>query len=210
MKPTRVNPFVQLASIWLRLKIRKGFDSSEIVNQVKTKRSKREMFLRRILSVLVAVLALNAVCYAQQPETGPQDKTRPGLEGPSARRHGRMGRHARRGHMQELNLTEEQRQQQRAILQRQLGNTRAQREELFQLSEKRIAGTFTAEDGARARALREEVHNSMKSIRSEMESVLTAEQRARLEQLKTERKARREEMRERRREIRGRRDTLQP
>jgi Spy/CpxP family protein refolding chaperone len=168
------------------------------------------MFLRRILPVLVAVLALNSVCYAQQPEAGHQEQTRPGLGGPDAgRRHGRMGRRTRIDGMRELNLTEEQRQQQRAILQRQLGNTKAKREELFKLREKRIAGTFTAEDEARARALRDEIHNSMKNIRSEMENVLTAEQRAKLEQLKTGRKARREEMRERRREIRERREIPQ-
>jgi Spy/CpxP family protein refolding chaperone len=49
----------------------------------------------------------------------------------------------------------------------------------------------------------------MNGIRAEMESVLTAEQRAKLEQLKTQRRARREEMRERRREIRERRETPQ-
>lgn len=168
------------------------------------------MSLRKVLPVLVAVLAFNAVCNAQQPEARQQEETRPGLEGREGRRHGRIGRHARSGGMRELNLTAEQRQQQRAILQRQLGTTKAQREELFNLREKRIAGTFTAEDEARARALREEIRTSMNGIRSEMESVLTAEQRAKLEQLKTERRARREEMRERRREIRERGDTPQP
>ena len=169
-----------------------------------------KMFLRKVLPVLVAVLAFHAVCNAQRLEAGQQDKTRPGLEGRhEGRRHGRIGRHPRSGGMRELNLTEEQRQQQRAILQRQLGTTKAQREELFKLREKRIAGTFTAEDEARAQALREEIRTSMNGIRAEMESVLTAEQRAKLEQLKTERRARREEMRERRREIRERRETPQ-
>lgn len=118
-----------------------------------------------------------------------------------------MGRHRRIGGFRELNLTEEQRQQQRAILQRQLSNTKAQREELFNLREKRIAGTFAPEDEARARALREEIRNSMMSMRSEIENILTAEQRLKLEQLKTEHKGRRGQMRERRREFRERSDT---
>ena len=42
----------------------------------------------------------------------------------------------------------------------------------------------------------------MEGIRTEMDGVLTTEQRARLEQLKAERKARHEEMRERFRERR--------
>ena len=50
----------------------------------------------------------------------------------------------------------------------------------------------------------------MNGIRAEMESVLSAEQRAKLEQLKSEHRARREEMRERWREIRERRETPQP
>lgn len=166
------------------------------------------MCFRRILPVLVSVLALNAFCYAQEPAAALQEKTGRGLEGPDAgRRHGRMGRHRRIGGFRELNLTEEQRQQQRAILQRQLSNTKAQREELFNLREKRIAGTFAPEDEARARALREEIRNSMMSMRSEIENILTAEQRLKLEQMKTEHKGRRGQMRERRREFRERSDT---
>jgi Spy/CpxP family protein refolding chaperone len=166
------------------------------------------MFVRRMGPVLVVVLAFNAFCFAQQPTAAQQEKTGRGLEGPDVgRRHGRMGRHRRMGGFRELNLTKEQQQQQRAILQRQLSNTKAQREELFNLREKRIAGTLTAEDEARAKALREEIRNSMMSMRSEIENILTAEQRLKLEQLKTEHKGRREQMRERRREFRERRDT---
>ena len=112
--------------------------------------------------------------------------------------------------MGELNLTEEQREQQREILQRHLESMKGQRGELFNLREKRIAGTFTADDEARAQKLREEIRTSMQGIRTEMEAVLTAEQRAKLEQLKSERKGRREEMRERRRELRERRETNLP
>src|SRR5258706_11826020 len=54
----------------------------------------------------------------------------------------REGRERGMGHlMRELNLTEEQRQQSRAIMQRRLESTKLQREELFKLREKRIAGT---------------------------------------------------------------------
>lgn len=164
------------------------------------------MLLRKMLPALM-VLMLTTVCYAQEPQAKPQDDMRPGQEGPRAGgRHGRFRRHERFDRMRELNLTEEQRQQQRAIVQRHLENTKAQREELSKLREKRIAGTFTTEDEARARALREEIHNSMQGIRSEMANILTAEQRAKLEQLKLERKERRHELRERRRELRERRE----
>jgi Spy/CpxP family protein refolding chaperone len=166
------------------------------------------MSLRKILAPVFALLLLTAAGYAQQPQAGLQEETRQDQKSPrEGRRHARMDRHRGFAGMRELNLTEEQRQQHRAILQRQMSNTKTQREELFRLREKRFAGTFTAEDEARARALRQEIHNSMEGIRSEMEGVLTSEQRAKLEQLKTERKARRDEMREHRRELRERRET---
>src|SRR5438445_11867900 len=88
----------------------------------------------------------------------------------------------------ELNLTEEQRQQKRAIVQRHLEGTSAQREELSKLRQKRIAGMFTAEDEARAQALRQELHDSLKGIRNEVNGILTPEQRSKLLQIETKRK----------------------
>ena len=106
----------------------------------------------------------------------------------------RMGRHAGAGRfMRELNLTEQQRQQRRAIVERRLESTKAQREELQRLGDKRRAGTFTAEDEARAKALHQELRRSMEGIRGEMDAVLTAEQRAKLDELKSERKQRMEQ-----------------
>ena len=97
------------------------------------------MILRRISSAILAVLALTAVCYAQQKPTSTHEKIGSGQEGPrEGRRHGRIGRHRRFAGMRELDLTEEQRQQQRAIMQRQLEKTKAS-EKNFQMREKRIA-----------------------------------------------------------------------
>jgi Spy/CpxP family protein refolding chaperone len=185
------------------------------------------MLLRKSLfAVLGTILALSMIAFAQEPQTSPpasQDGTlqrermerrrehlkermgrREGME-INKRREG-LARHAagmgRLG--RELNLTEAQREQSRAIMQRRLANTKTQREELFRLREKKIAGTFAAEDEARAKALREEIRQSMEGVRTEMESVLTAEQKAKLETLKTERKAlheqRMQERQERRKE----------
>jgi len=113
-------------------------------------------------------------------------------------REGRRPREAQERHrgmgrlMGELNLTEEQRQDSRTIMQRRLESTKLQREELFKLREKRIAGTFSADDEARARALHQEIRAAMEGARSEMDGVLTAEQKAKLEGLKKERKERME------------------
>jgi Spy/CpxP family protein refolding chaperone len=75
-------------------------------------------------------------------------------------------------------------------MQRRLESMKGQREELFKLREKRMAGTFTADDEVRAKALRQEMRTAMEGARSEMSGVLNAEQKARLEQLKKERKER--------------------
>jgi len=166
------------------------------------------MHLRKFVFGVLGTILLGGTVLAQQPQTpstAPDDaqrqqrmeqrlerhrermKSREGREGERMGRRGRMGRM-----MGELNLSEEQRQQSRAIVQRRLEATKSQREELFRLREKRIAGTFSADDEARAKALHQEIRNSMAGVREEMQSVLTAEQKARLEQLKQERKERME------------------
>lgn len=180
------------------------------------------MFIRKsLLGVVGIILAVGMIAFAQEPQ--PQNP--PPMEGPlrgerieqrRERHRARIGGHEGRGRHKggpegmgrrgpgmgrlprELNLTDAQREQSRAIMQRRLESTKVQREELFRIREKRIAGTFTAEDGARAKALHEEIRASMEGARTEMAGVLTAEQKAKLEELKAERKAKHElRMRER-------------
>lgn len=166
------------------------------------------MFLRRIL-VISLTLAFSALAYGQQPQTPAQDGgiRKEGMRHREGRSHEGMGRRGRDGFgkfrgMRELNLTDEQRQQQRAIVQRHLESVKAEREELFKLGEKRTQGNLTAEDGARAKALRQEIHDSMQGAHTEIESILTPDQRTKLEQFKTERKALHDEMLKRRQERR--------
>jgi hypothetical protein len=78
-------------------------------------------------------------------------------------------------------------------MQRRLESMKGQREELFKLREKRIAGTFTADDEVRAKALRQEMRTAMEGARAEMSGVLNAEQKTRLEQIKKERKEKMEQ-----------------
>ena len=174
---------------------------------------REEMFLRKgIFGILEVILACSMLAFAQQPQTpATQDGADRGDKIERMERHrervgrrdgmrGREGREGvgRRGGglrriMRELNLTEEQRQQSRAIMQRRLSSTKSQREELFNLREKRIAGTFTAADEARAKALHQEIRTAMEGVRTEMAGVLTAEQKAKLEELKKERKGKMEQ-----------------
>ena len=154
------------------------------------------MLLQRILPAWVGVaFAAGTVAFAQQPQTtaAPQsdsvNSTR--LERREGRRRG-LG--DRKPHMPALNgalsLTEAQRQQQQAIMQRQFAATKAQREELFQLREKGRAGNFSPEDQARAKTLHQEIRDAMTDVRDEMIGILTPEQRSQLETLKQQRKQR--------------------
>jgi len=174
------------------------------------------MFLRKgLFGVTGIILAAGMIAFAQEPQPpnppSPDgalrkermEQRRERLRERLGERKG-LGRHRGPGGMgrrgpgmgrlpHELNLSDAQREQSRAIMQRRLEGTKVQREELFKLREKRIAGTFSAEDGARAKALHEEIRASMAGARTEMESVLTAEQKAKLEGLKAERKTRHEQ-----------------
>ena len=156
-----------------------------------------------VLGVVVGVCAQETQSQTQSTQDGVLQRER--VERRERRRErmenreGRERREGREGHrgmgrlMGELNLTEEQRQQSRAIMQRRLEGTKLQREELFKLREKRIAGTFTADDEARARALHQEMRTAMEGARSEMDGLLTPDQKAKLEGLKKERKERMEQ-----------------
>jgi Spy/CpxP family protein refolding chaperone len=99
--------------------------------------------------------------------------------------------------LRELNLTEAQQQQARAIFERLAQTTRPQREALMQLREQREQGAADEQLAERAKQLRGEIRAAMQSARAEVASILTAEQRTRLEQIEQERKARHDERRQR-------------
>ena len=142
------------------------------------------------------------VLHAQQP--GQQEGNGGGQPQRENRMGGRHGGPGRRGPggvirlLSQLNLTDAQQQQVRAIRQRFEANTRTQREELRKLHESNEGTEPNADAQARMRALRAEIEQAMRSTHEEMLAVLTAEQRTQLEQLVKEQKARRKEMRGRR------------
>jgi len=167
------------------------------------------MFSRKSpITVLLVILAFGATICAQQTpsaEGGGQFKSRTerlAERGERRSRHEGMGHRGGMRHLiRELNLTDQQRQQARDIMRRRLQSTSAQREELFKLREQRIAGTLTSDDEARAKALRQEMRAGMEGTRAEMEGILTAEQKTKLEQLKQERKAKFEQRLKERQEL---------
>ena len=158
---------------------------------------------KTLAAIITFILPLSAMCFAQQPQTPMPDDQRTNRPGRMEGR-GRRWEHRGPGLLRlgsQLNITDEQREQIRAIVQRNLEGTKSQHEELAKLHDKRIAGTFTEDDGARAQALREEIRASRKSIHSEIVNLLTSEQRRRLEELRQERKAKHQEKLQRRQDL---------
>ncbi len=96
--------------------------------------------------------------------------------------------------MSQLNLTDAQRQQLRAIEERFESSIKPQREEMQRLLES-SQGSWSADTEARMEALRGEMGQAMRGMRQERLNILTEEQRTQLEQLVKERKARHPERR---------------
>ena len=116
---------------------------------------------------------------------------------------GKRGMHGMRGMMRmlrELDLTDAQQQQARAIFERYDASTKPQRDEMRQLFEQKRQSNAEpdAQTQARAEALRAQFKESARLMHDELLTILTPEQRTKLEQMKQERKARHEERRARR------------
>jgi len=146
---------------------------------------------------LVTILALSgAVVVAQESQpaaTAPAAQQTRERGDPPER--GRMGRHQRRramGAMRQLNLTDQQREQARAIRRATFESNKSLREEFAQLREKRRAGTLTESDKTRAQELRRQLRESRQSARTQMASLLTTEQKARLDEMIKNRRERRD------------------
>ena len=118
------------------------------------------------------------------------------------RQRGRMNRtmlmrrraHMRAGALRQLNLTDAQRQQAQALRRENFERSRASREELRQLLEKRRAGNLADADQARARELRRQLQQSRQNVRSELARLLTEEQRTKLQEIRKNRRENRERL----------------
>ena len=156
------------------------------------------MFLRRKLTVSALILSLgacSATALAQQTQsTTPgaatqQAAQQPGSAGLPRRGERRRGRGGRQRALAEINLTDAQKQQVRTIIQTQAQNTKPQREELRQLMQQWRTGTLTPEGQARAKELRQQLMESRRGVHTQMQNVLTAEQKAKLQEMRELRRA---------------------
>jgi len=159
------------------------------------------MSLRKKLTGALVALGLTltfgaSAALAQQPQNDSATQQQGAPEGREFGR--RKGRGMRRGFgtlraLRELNLTDAQQQQVRAVVDRFVASIEPQREQLKQLREQGRDGVEPSADvQEKARALRQQIHQSEQNMRTEILALLTAEQRTRLEQIEQERKARRE------------------
>lgn len=156
------------------------------------------MFLRGKLTISALILGLgacSATALAQQTQsTTPAASTQQpaqqagsaGLARRGMRRRAGIGRQRA---LAEINLTDGQKQQVRAIIQTQGQNTNPQREELRQLMQQWRTGTLTPEGQARAKELRQQLRESRRGVHAQMQSVLTAEQKVKLQEMRELRRA---------------------
>lgn len=161
-----------------------------------------------ILTVAIAVFAFSTFTLAQDdkiaspaPEKGKAERHFKG-EGRGFGKHGEGRGHG--GMMRafhELNLTEAQKTQIQAIMEANKPD-QATREEMHTLFEAKRNGTLTADQQARLDAVKEQAQAKMKAVHEQMLNILTAEQRAQLEQKKAEMKQRHQEFRQKREPLR--------
>lgn len=169
------------------------------------------MSLRNRLTGFIASLGLVATLgiAAQAQQTATTDKA-----APQAQAEG-MGK-GKRGHhglplmrlLRNLDLTEAQQTQARAIAERFIQSIQPQIQDLKELHQQvqEQEGTSSDEIREKARSLRSQIKDAGKLMQSEVMAILTPEQHAKFEQLEQEWKARRAEHRGRR----GRGDMMPP
>jgi len=156
------------------------------------------------LTVAVAVLAFSTFTMAQDSKAPAPDKEKAENHF-KGKGHGMMGHGKRFGHrhggmmrmMHDLNLTEAQKTQIHSIMEANKPD-QAKRDEIRTLAMAKHDGTITAEQQARLDTLKGEMKAKAKAVHEKMLNVLTAEQKAQLEQKKAEMKQRREERRQQR------------
>ena len=144
-----------------------------------------------IAGLMLSLTPFGAAAFGQQTQTtNPSTnvkQSRPGQAGQAARR--RLPPIFRA--LRQLNLTDAQKQQARAIVQSNMQSTRTQRQEMRQLTRQWRQGTLTPEGLARAKELRKLVQDANKGVRTQLVAILTPEQKAKLEEMIKNRRANR-------------------
>lgn len=154
--------------------------------------------IRLSSAALIAVLSVSgAVVVAQDqqaPTTGTpqiQKQNRGDRLGRRGKRHQMRGQRLGGGGLRGLDLTDQQREQARAIMRANFESHKAQIGELKQLRQKGREALSDA-DKARAKELHKQLRESRLSARNQVSSLLTTEQKTKLEERQKNRRERRE------------------
>ena len=147
--------------------------------------------IKASVSALILSLGVCGVALAQQPQpTNPGIAAQqPGRDGFPRRPMHRRGEPGRQRALEQINLTDAEKQQVRSIIQTQAQNTQSQREEMRQLRMQQRTGTLTPEGRARAQVLRQQLMESRKGVHGQMMNVLTSEQKSRIQEMRELRRA---------------------
>ena len=140
----------------------------------------------------LSVLAVGAASSASGQQPQQNSNAAAPSQGRAQMRRMMMRRRAMGGMMRgirQLDLTDQQKQQARSIMQTQFQSAQAQRQELRQLMQKRRTATLTSQEEARAKELRQQLMQSRQGVRTQLMTVLTAEQKAKLEEMIKTRRA---------------------
>jgi len=175
----------------------------------------------RILGVSAAAIMLATVSFAQdtKPDTTKSDKTvekRVQKDRIGQRTHRKFGRgmigdrafgHAgRQVRFGGLALTDAQKEQISAIREANKPD-KALLDEIRSIRESRKAGTdLTAEQKARINTIHDQMRTKAQQVHDQIQNILTAEQKAQIEQRKTLRNQRMEQFRQKRQELRQQRE----
>src|SRR5688500_978500 len=152
--------------------------------------------IRLSSAALIAVLSVSGAVVVAQDQQPPTTGT-PQIQ---KQNRDRMGRRGKQRHMRGqrlgaglrgLDLTDQQREQARAIMRANFESHKAQIEELKQLRQKGREGLSDA-DKARAKELHNQLRESRMSARNQLSSLLTTEQKTKLEERMKNRRERRE------------------
>ncbi len=130
---------------------------------------------------LSALLVMGGAMFAQeQGKPAPQGREFKRERGGETRGKGKHGRHQMSRVMRELNLTDAQKEQLKALRQQNAPN----REEARKLIQAKRAGTLDATGQARLEQLKAQGKANKEAHRSQLLAILTPEQKAQLEQFK--------------------------
>lgn len=172
---------------------------------------KNKLFSGLTVAVATAAFAVVGIAQDNSTSTGTDAKTQKsekrmgrGMGDRKMGRHGSFGRHGGMMGMRGIELTESQKAQIKSLHETYKPSAAAM-EEMKTLFAAKRSGTITADQQSRLAAIKEQRKVTRQLIHDQMQSILTPEQKAQIEQKKVEMKARREEMKERRKEFRQKR-----